>query len=508
MLEPFSIVSSVFGLTTGSISLLLATVEKFVSTSQKAAQCKHRLRQVELHVGHMNRKLIAWVRKWAPDGEAFPESTYVFIWGDDGWASLQARVDAICQEIQQLEKILLTGNVSNGEGDSGLLTSLDSDTWHIAVTRAKGDVTKLAEHEVTIGKRIAFAIWESNLLAEGLDRLKKLVDDIDADSRLLAADVVWKLGNNLPESYRTNMAQFYDTRTKPLWQELDECHKTLSSKLETCAILFRPPKSQDFWNIQNERSLAVEFVCTRGTSATQDEGHWISTDFDFHDRLRTCLAVQLQPIIEHLSKDSKNCENCDRAILEKTLKQTLTTLSSMHSRDHRAFCKERGLERLQTALAVATWAMYAWPTAWVKTICSCGIRNALLPGGQRFPVLEEVAHHEQGCLIEEICRPNASRYLLLGVLLAEIALARPIRVIEDNNDASELFFELHDPRVVNREPEQHLRRHELLHLMDKRPLLAFQKAVQYCFQAWHAETAESNFRVEHLGAFVENIIDP
>jgi hypothetical protein len=508
MPEPFSIVSSVFGLTTGSISLLLAIVEKSVSTSQKAAQCKHRLRQVELHVGHLNRKLSAWVRKWAPNSEAFPESTYVFIWGDNRWALLQARVDAICREIRQLEKILLTGEASDGGGDLDLCRSLESDTWRIAVTRAKGDVTKLAEHEVSIGKKIAFAIWEGTLSAEGLDRLKKLVDDIDADSRLLAADVVWKLGKHLPESYRTNMAHFFDTRTKPLWQELDQCHATLSSKLDTCAILFRPPKSQDFWNIQDQRSLTVEFVCTRGTSATQDKGHWISTDFDFHDRLRSCLAVQLQPVIEHLSNDYEDCENCDRAILDMTLKQILRTLSSMPSKDHWAFCKERDVERLQTALAVATWAMYAWPTAWIKTICSCGIRNAVLPGGLRFPVLEDVAHHDQGCLIEEACHTNTSRYLLLGVLLAEIALARPIRVIEDDNDASRLLFELHDPRVMNRDLIRHLRKDELLHLMDKRPLLAFQKAVQYCFEAWLAELAEPSFRVEHLGAFVENILDP
>jgi hypothetical protein len=212
--------------------------------------------------------------------------------------------------------------------------------------------------------------------------------------------------------------------------------------------------------------------------------------------------------MEHLSNDLEDCEDCDRTILDKTLKQILRTLSSMPSKDHRAFCKERDVERLQTALAVATWAMYAWPTAWVKTICSCGIRNAVLPGGQRFPVLEEVAHHDQECLIKEICHLNTSRYLLLGVLLAEIALARPIRVVEDDNDAVGLLFEIHDPRVVNCERIRHFRRDELLHLMDKRPLLAFQKAVQYCFEAWLAETVESNFRVEHLGAFVENILDP
>jgi hypothetical protein len=120
MPEPLSIVPSISGLTTGFISLLLTTLKKSVSTSTKAVQCRHRLRQIKPHVGHLNRKLSAWVREWAPDGEAFPESTYLLIWSDDRWALLQARVDAICREIQQLEKIILTGEACDGEGDLGL----------------------------------------------------------------------------------------------------------------------------------------------------------------------------------------------------------------------------------------------------------------------------------------------------------------------------------------------------------------------------------------------------
>ena len=507
MPEPFSIVSGVFGLTTGSISLLLATVEKTVSTSQKATQCKQRLRQLELHVGHLSRKLFVWMRKWAPSGEAYPESTYIFFWGVDGWEILQARVASICEEAKQIENIVLTGKASDDRGRPGPEEDSATDTWRSAVTRAVGDVTRLSDREVNVGKRIAFAVWESVLLIEGLDRLKRLVDDIDADSKLLAADVVWRLGKHHPDSYRTNMATFFDTRAKPLWRELDECHRALINNTDVCALLFRPPHSHDFWDIQDEPSLAVDFVCTRGTSASQDKGHWISTDFDFHDRLRIGLAVQLQPILEHLSNDREDCVNCDRATLEQTLKEILKTLSAMSTEEHRAFCKKRDLERLHTAVAVATWVIYAWPTAWVKMICSCGIRNAVLPGDRRCPVLEEVTDHDQGCLVQYACRSNNTKYLLLGVLLAEIGLARPIRVFQDD-EMSGLSFELYNSSDLNHGLNRRLGKDELLRLMSKRPLLAFQKAVRYLFETRLEGPTESDFRVEHLGAFVENVLDP
>lgn len=82
---------------------------------------------------------------------------------------------------------------------------------------------------ICIGKKIAFAVYRNAELLERIDRIKKLVDDIEAASKLLAKEIVMKYGDESP-TYRTYLTQQFYTKTKKLWLDLANAYQGLSKQ--------------------------------------------------------------------------------------------------------------------------------------------------------------------------------------------------------------------------------------------------------------------------------------
>jgi hypothetical protein len=505
MPEPFSIITGVFGLTTGSINLMLATVEKLVDTSQRFEECKERLRQLQLHIGYLSRKLDAWKQQWTIGDRPFPERTYKYMWGTEGWEYLQTRVRLIVQEVNRMERILLA------EQDPMLQTSLraqeasDQSVWSLAVTRTTTRDLNISDEIISIGTKVAFAVYQNKEVFERLDRVKRLVDDIEADSQLLAADLVRRSGN-YPPTYRTDLALWFHAKAEPLWREMDDLFQTFSRDTGSKALLLRPPHVRNVWDSDVEDPLVVEIVCTAGRFATQDRGYWISASYDFHDRQRIDLLSQLQCQLKDISDLYLSYETGVSAVLEETLKVILKNISTLPSDKHRLFCKQSELNRLETAVAVTSWFLYAWPTSWLDRICSCGIRNAMLPDNERFSVFSQVSDHDQSCPGQCFSRTSGEGLAFLGVLLAEIALARPVQVVKD--DDSVLLFKIQTTNGSDSPRVERITQGELLSLISSFPLRPFHRAVQYCLDLEHRSDQCPHPLVEHIAAYVENVLDP
>ncbi|KAK5113575.1 hypothetical protein LTR85_010803 [Meristemomyces frigidus] len=209
-------------------------------------------------------------------------------------------------------------------------------------------------------------------------------------------------------------------------------------------------------------------------------------------------------ILQGLHQRSGNVGN---AVVRDTLKTVFKAAVAQTGEDQRRFRKGTDLGRLKAAVAIAAWVIYAWSSAWVDKICSCGIRYADLVGEDRFPMFREVTVHEdQDCSGSRVPRSKQTQHRLLDVLLAEIALARPIRVHQCIGP--DWKFELHGGDDTSLEGTKTITARELLKLMDTSPLRAFQQAVEHCLNAKSSDVNQLDFRVEDLEAYMDNVIKP
>jgi hypothetical protein len=499
MPEPFSIATGVFGLTTGSIGLLLTSVERLVHTSHSLRECKERLTQLQLHLEFSQRKLDDWVLEWSDNGLCYPESTYVFMWGVQGWSSLQTRIRCIAEENSHCQKILMPTTSSRAETLPQMSFSEMRD-WERAVRTAIAGRPQTGETHLRIGKKIAFAVYQNSELTSRVDRIKKLVDDIDVYSKISAADVVRKHGEKSP-FHRTDMVQKFFEKAKPLWFDLTDVYQALSIEPVALAMLFRPPNTNDLWGASEEQPLQIDLICTDSGFWAESECYWISAFYHFQRRRSVHLTADIQYLLSRMREDG------EKTILQDTLKSVFKRAVSLSAEDRNRFNKNTELGRLHAAVAITTWVIYAWPTAWIDRICSCGIRYAVMVDTEKFPVFRGVTHHEdQECPGFQIPRSGIDKFILLGVLLAEIALACPIKVFQ----TPELEWEFGLCEYLGSNSDRGLRvdKIALLRLLNNLPLRPFRSAVAYCLGANPSQAAQSDICAEDVDAYMRHVVTP
>lgn len=96
------------------------------------------------------------------------------------------------------------------------------------------------------------------------------------------------------------------------------------------------------------------------------------------------------------------------------------------------------LERSQAMIAIASWAVAAWSSDWINDLCNCVVRPVQIQADRPF----SLAHRDKskqmfcqrwnGCFLNEV---RNRRHLVLGNVLAELALARIIRVFISDGEA-------------------------------------------------------------------------
>jgi len=96
--------------------------------------------------------------------------------------------------------------------------------------------------------------------------------------------------------------------------------------------------------------------------------------------------------------------------------------------------------------------------------------------------------------------------MMLGVVLAEIALARPIQVLP--GDRQQWSFGLCERDASGSNGFTFMNTNALLRLMDPLPLRLFQRAVAYCLSPNSSVVERSDFRAEDLAAYMANVIKP
>ena len=227
---------------------------------------------------------------------------------------------------------------------------------------------------------------------------------------------------------------------------------------------------------------------------------------------------EVDEIRAHLDK-AFSCppDQNDTVVFEDVLKTVLLQVQHLAGEDKRRFLKATCSGRASIALCVATWVALTWQTEWFDSLCSCVIMQTTTERNQKVAAIKPGSPLplETGC--STVAFPRRP-YLHLGILLAELALARPIRV---DNESGELTFYLQEPQpnqtAATRNPGTRQEAVNLLVLLKriaKETSDLYKAAAAYCFvrdadtQRKRSDGDSPELRVEDFKSCIERLIYP
>jgi hypothetical protein len=192
-----------------------------------------------------------------------------------------------------------------------------------------------------------------------------------------------------------------------------------------------------------------------------------------------------------------------------------TLLQQGHLQDDKIY-KAWAEDRASLAFGFANWVILLWDARWTSPPCSCGIRFETLPGSIRQHTFTTDDRH--AC---DMKSDSQQRLLLLGLVLAEITLATPLRVnpsgrlqarnLVDSIRGRQILF---DYKLEKWEGGQQggqwkaISRSALLREVKAKSFSeSFTEAVQYCLDNRSVAFTE-DFKPGHIVQLCDNVVEP
>ncbi len=431
----------------------------------------------------------------------------MFISGASWEWNSSRRVDGITELSNEI-KTLLRQPVITETGQS--LPGSELKDWHRLIDQ---DVARLPSwrhteyHRVGLVRRIGFTLFQNAVLEEKITRLRNHIEGLrefaqhtfrleqqgDLSKKVTNADLyrnaeaitfmdrISKFGNLLYESrlpyprfeWAIEVGPPQAGETLDLWSEVDTMH--IDFIVRDTAL-----------NVQTKASrvrLCVE------EKLTQKDGHI------------PCMIQRVNEVaLSHGQRERHSEYDRFFSLLEtpsrqsRPLRKMLT--DSIFSESHRESFE---MERANLVYGLGHWMVLLWNTPWSCSLCTCGIRYIQLVDTRTrhsFLPCPTRSHFYPTCHPPRLAE---DRFTLLGVALAEIALALPISVVQEQEGQEDTKY------VVG---EEVLGRKGLLGMLRrKRGQNTIAKAVSYCLDADSAKFRH-RLRPDYLDEYCQNIVLP
>ena len=505
MFEPLSALA-VLGFATGALGFMASTISEVDEKVQVIRGWEKRLQSFTWQLEDVCLKLKVWHWIWVGK-EAFPHETYVHFWGVKGLEDIQSRVNGITELSNEIKNLIY--QPLNSEIEQSLSRSELRD-WHRILDH---DIAGLpssrhaAHKKASLVRKIGFALFRNTILTEKISRLEshvvglrdftqytfRLEQKTDPDKKVTSEEL-----RRISE-----LKLFFDRMS--MFGSLLYDGRLLSSRLEW-AIELGPPEAGHTLDLWSEvDTMYIDFI-------VRDTARQVQTKAS---RVRFCVEEQmadtadtngyLQLLIRRINDlvlsqgRRENRSEYDRffRLLEepsrrsRPLRKMLT--ENIFSGSHR---KSFEVERADLVYGLGHWMVLLWNTPWSCGLCTCGIRCTHLADSctrHSFLPYPNRTHWLPKCHPPTLAE---NRFRLLGVALAEIALAQPISVILEQEDTSYLIGE----KIVSRK--------RLLGMLRERfGQKTITKAVSYCLDPDSSSLGDS-LRPDHLEQYCQNITFP
>ena len=436
MFEPLSALA-ILGFTTGTLGFIVSTISRLDEKTQEIRECESRLRSFRWQLEDAYMQLKVWHSIWIGN-KAFPRSTYVYFWGDAELEDIISRVNGITELSSEIRGLLY--HPDNHEPRNRLPRSIIED-WHLLIDKEVAQLPSrrdIDHQKANLVRKIGFAFFRNAMLLEKVSRLKSHIEGLRDFTQ-------WTF----------RLKQHSDPNEQVKRAELRRISDVLSlfdqiTKLGTLFYMCRSCKSISEWAIElalpepgntldvlsevDTDTIYIDFFVRYAAPDVQPNA--IRLRLYAKDELthRYGLFISIMKRVGKILLDHQELErhsDYDRffSLLERPsrrsrpLRQMLAenTFSGSHRKAFEA-------ERADLVYGLGHWTILLCETPWTYGLCTCKIRcicladarirHAFCPLVEAFPP----TGCQHRCSIED-------RLILLGVALAEVALAFPIDVI-------------------------------------------------------------------------------
>lgn len=183
VVDPFSIAGAV-GLAAGLIGFMASTIERTTNTIDTAKHTSSRLKIHDLSLRTCQQRLKEWAKQWHGRLGGKAEQELRFLWGDDGFEEIESRKQRILEEQASLHQLLYGPQWFERRALDEWRTTLQRHEEAILRARFPLPQPKTSARHLNIYRQLATSLWDNNLIAGGVDRLRRLVDDLETTSKL------------------------------------------------------------------------------------------------------------------------------------------------------------------------------------------------------------------------------------------------------------------------------------------------------------------------------------
>jgi len=173
-------ISNPFGITADILSLLSGSIKKLAEKEAEYWECSERLIWYGYQMSECRGLMRKWTSLWCPLGKPFTEDEYKYLWSEEGYKEILARVEQIRRE---------DGNIQDKLRGNGLEPLKNAqqpspDDWKAWVQQCQPH-SKHVGSRLNAARKVSFAITGSKILKEKILSIREKVDSLSVYSRMM-----------------------------------------------------------------------------------------------------------------------------------------------------------------------------------------------------------------------------------------------------------------------------------------------------------------------------------
>ena len=498
MIDPITITAAI-GFSLSVLSFISSTLPTLVRQKDEIVQCRTRLNTYIYRLRDHQMHMTAWRYVWYGE-HGFADELYIHCWGEAGYSEMQSRLMQIRDLITSLEVHLKLPD------EHEQLSSTAYRQWSEVVENFKMKRHQSATRPGLL-ERVAFALVKNTKLQEKLDRLKTLVEGLDTYSRrLLRVQQKSDPEKNVTSEELQTLENAYtlDKELSKFATDLFTFRRDSNQVHEWDLELRLPDADGDaaLPEITDIASLSIDFLLQFKLVGEIDMARRFRVEY----RTRYHSQDNIPPWMagEYIIDQIRSCSSGPHFQGNFEFDTPCRSLEHPHTQDRSLKMifgegEARGImrkafdhDRISIALALVNWVILLYNTPWTSAPCTCKIRRIQLQNlEERYVFVSKLDTHSGPCFDEDL---SERKLVLLGIALAELALATSLTV---SNGNQEIIFSKNDKIISRAEILQDLRR--------SKGRIGITEAVGYCL---NTSEAPGDIRAERLREYAENILEP
>jgi hypothetical protein len=424
--DPLSLVG-ILSTTAGLLSFLASTVENINVRYHNYRECTPRLKEYKHIVESIFLDLQEWSWLWSQrrggNFEPYEDMSYTLFWGQSGLRGITARSESIKVEVKAIMDILACRNIEIAQLglDTRLPTTHDIFQWELTLDKHTEHPPSSREKSESWTYRIAFAIYRNTALKNRIETLQRLVSELRKTSTSLYRMNHEARMTTSPDLSRLQQTAALHEERNQLLRFLDELYQDNNeSSLRWDLVLGNPSLRVALSRLRRESSIQMEFIF-KGHSATGIEDRKIVYPM-FRNMQRSEILGRASGMLADNSTESPGSSAMDRPpLISEQLRLRVLGLLDLENKKAYAL----------TAVTAARSTILLYKSAWVHGLCFCGITSYHFLEKDKIMAYFPNANCSH---VDHQLRNNV--FLLLAILLAELAVGAPIQAyLTDSSSA-------------------------------------------------------------------------